>query len=260
MGYFRFALALAIMAAHAAAIPIIWAKGAVLVFYALAGYTAVASMATGYRGRPGAFLLSRWLRVWPCYAVVFVAALLWLLWRGVPPVGLAIGLPALPWLLAQLAMLPSSINGGLIVPPAWMLPWLFLGWAVLAFRPQAGLPMLGFGLPWFIVQPQYYGAAMALWCMGLGAVAYGGGVVLPRDGRWSGMAGAVSFPIYLVHALVLGETSFWVPPGWPLFFAALGPTLTLSWLLVVVVERHVQRYRNHLRSRNIDGLLNPPIR
>jgi hypothetical protein len=250
MGYFRLSLALAIMAAHASAIPIVWAKGAVLVFYSLAGYMAAASMAWAYQGRPVAFLASRWLRVWPCYAVVFVGALLWLLWRGVPPVGLALGMPSIPWLLAQFAMIPTPVTVGLIVPPSWMLPWLFLGWGLIAIAPRfSGRAMLGLGLPWFVVAPNYYGSALGLWWMGLGAVAYRGGVVLPRDGHWSAWAGVLSFPLYLVHAAVLGEASFWVPTGWPLFFAALGPTLALSWLLVVTVERPAQKFRSSLRNK-----------
>ena len=250
MGYFRLAIAFAIMASHAHAIPIVWAQGAVLVFYALAGYMAAASMATTYQERATSFLVSRWLRVWPCYAVVFFSALLWLLWRGVPPVGLAMGMPRLPWLLNQIAMLPTPIDAGLIVPTAWMLPWLFLGWALIALAPRvSGHAMLGLGLPWFAVVPNYYGTALALWCMGLGAVAYRGGVVLPRDDQWGAWAGAISFPLYLTHAAVLGEMSFWVALGWPLFFTALAPTLALSWLLLVAVERPIQRYRVRLKSQ-----------
>lgn len=149
MGYFRLALTLTIMAAHAHAIPIVWAQGSVLLFYLLAGYLGAASMSGPYQGRPWAFLINRWLRVWPCYAVVFVISLGWLLWRGVPPVGLALGMPSWSVVAVHFAMLPTPVNL-LIVPTGWMLPWLFMGWILIALVPRVSYAMLTIGLPWFV--------------------------------------------------------------------------------------------------------------
>lgn len=250
MGYFRLALALMITAAHCQAISIEWAKGAVMIFYALSGYLAALSMMGNYQGRPWQFMAGRWFRVWPCYAVVFVAALAWLLRRGATPIGLALGIPSMPLLLAQLAMLPVPVDVGLIVPTAWMLPRLMGGWAMLALCPRwGGYAMLALGLLIAVAWPDYYGFPLAAASLGLGAVAYHGGVILPRDGRWAAMTGALSLPLFLVHPLVLGELAFWVPLGWPLFFASLPLTLAISWLLVVAVERPISRYRKSLLTK-----------
>jgi peptidoglycan/LPS O-acetylase OafA/YrhL len=66
------------------------------------------------------------------------------------------------------------------------------------------------------------------------------------------MAGAISYPVFLSHYLVgaVIATASGLVPGWPLFFAAIGPTLALSWLLVVVVERPVQTFRQQLRANH----------
>lgn len=249
MGYFRLALAIMITAAHAEAVPIVWAQGAVIVFYALSGYLAALSMVGSYRRRPWAFLCSRWLRVWPCYAVVFALSLTWLLWRGVPPM-MAYGIPRLPNLLAQLAMWPVPVGSGLVVPPGWMLPRLFFWWLCLAFSPRwSGYGMVALSIPVLCVVPDYYGFPLAALAMGLGAIGYQGGVVLPRAGRWDAMAGTLSFPIFLCHALILGELSYRVPLGWPLFWFSIPPTLIVSCLLVRYVERPIARYRARLKTQ-----------
>lgn len=261
IGTLRLALALLIMAAHLG--PYL-ATGylppvAVLGFYALAGYTATASMQGNYRGRAGAFLWSRLLRLWPSYLAVFTLSLLWLQWGH--PWG-AVGLGS-PWRVLPEVLMLVPAGGAAVVPTGWVLPWFMAGYAAIAFGAmatprRAGLVLLAvsLGAQWAAFEvaftTYYYSPLFAALGFALGGAAWHLGVALPRDGRWGAWAGAVSYPVFLAHYLVgaVLATTFSLTPGWPLFFAALPPTLGLSWLLVVAVERPVQKFRNSLRSKS----------
>jgi peptidoglycan/LPS O-acetylase OafA/YrhL len=254
MGHVRLSLALLIMVAHlgppmaAGYFPHV----AVLGFYGLSGYTATASMSTRYQGRPWAFMVSRWWRLWPSYLAVFSLSLLWLMmWPGWG--SFAWPLSALDR-IAQLLMLvrPETLR---IVPTAWVLPWFLLGYAVIAYGQLHRPRHCGIALGLIILLAQwagfkasfttyYYSPIFALLGIVGGAAVWHLYGSIPRDGRWGQWAGAISYPMFLCHYWV-GAVFQW-PPGWPLFFAALPPTLALSWLLVVAVERPVQKFRSSI--------------
>jgi peptidoglycan/LPS O-acetylase OafA/YrhL len=130
-----------------------------------------------------------------------------------------------------------GIGLGISATPRCALEWLALSfvWA----QHQA------FVLDW----GDYYGS-WAAWSLSysVGAAIYWMPVEVPKSNGW---AGDIAFPLFLCHSLVLALFRWhgW-PPGWPLFFAALGPTLALSWLLVVAVERPVQTFRQQLRANH----------
>jgi peptidoglycan/LPS O-acetylase OafA/YrhL len=251
MGHIRLALSLLIMAAHLGPnmatghLPPV----AVLGFYGMAGYTAAASMATRYQGRPWAFLMSRWWRLWPSYLAVYSLSLLWLLWLP--------GWGSFSWptstldQLVQLLMIvrPETLR---IVPTAWVLPWFLLGYAVIAYgqlhRPRrCGIVLAAIVLlsQWASFEAQfatyYYSPIFAMLGIVGGASVWHLYGVIPRDGHWGQWAGALSYPMFLCHYWV-GAWFQW-PPSWPLFWASLPPTLALSWALVVAVERPVSRFR-----------------
>jgi peptidoglycan/LPS O-acetylase OafA/YrhL len=251
MGYIRFALAILIMRAHLGpVVPGYAAATAVVLFYALAGYTATSSMQVRYAGQPWRFLWSRFLRLWPTYAVVFMLSLSWLLISGeewgsmAVPIG--VDMP-LQWL-------GIVRNGGInaAVPVAWFLQYLALGYALIAVgfaaTPQRCALWLVGSLLWsqwlsfqLDFRDYYSTVAMMSLAFSAGASAFHLGLALPRDGRWGQWAGALSYPIFLCHYGVGAILP--VAYGWPLFFAALPPTLALSWALVVFVERPVSRFR-----------------
>jgi peptidoglycan/LPS O-acetylase OafA/YrhL len=237
IGYLRMALALIIVAGHAGAIPIAPARWAVWVFYALAGYFGAASTKRGL-----IYWRSRYLRIWPSWAVVFLVT--------------AIALPTpllLPrqWLQQLFLVFAADPNlHPLVVPQGWMLPILLAGWALIAVG--AGDTMHR-AIAWATLAAALMAEGLPgvaqLWAIGLlffalGAVAYHGGLSVPRDGRWAAMAGALSFPVYLVHFGVI--TALPVPRGWPMFWAALLPTLALSVLLWRFVEIPVDKLRKAL--------------
>jgi len=250
MGYSRLALALVIMAGHALAIPIIWAKISVWIFYGLAGYTGTAS-------RPHyktslAYLASRYARIWPSYGVVFGVTSLALLFGWV-----AIPYPRLPDLsgwLRQLLLLeiPGSATAALhpwVVPVSWALPVMLCWWGVIALgwgqRRSHVLAWVAFGVAVMSLRPSYYSVWFAALPFALGAMAYHYGIRVPRDSRWGAVSGELSYPWYLVHLVILQVLPL---AGWPLFFASLPPTLALSWILVIAVERPISRYRQRLKS------------
>lgn len=81
----------------------------------------------------------------------------------------------------------------------------------------------------------------------VGSLAWNAGLKIPRDKGRSIMAGELSYPIYLLHFplmwILVGKS---VPYGWPLFFAVTSPTLVLAWLLVLLVERPIDRIRKSI--------------
>jgi peptidoglycan/LPS O-acetylase OafA/YrhL len=253
IGFIRLFLALVVMSAHLGATPSLTARVAVIGFYVLAGYFGVGSLLKTYQGHGVRFFVFRYLRIWPSFAVVFTASMA-LLWSGWSPRLGVMGVPSLERILLQFLLFPSALNPlnvSLVVPPAWMMPLMLLWWAAmasgLAHAKDRALMWLCSSLA-FMISVQawpwtdwYYSILYPGAWFAVGAVAYHSGVQVPRDGRWGQWAGALSYPIFLCHYGVGAILP--VAYGWPLFFAALLPTLSLSWALVVFVERPVSKFR-----------------
>lgn len=264
MGFLRLALAFLIMLAHLGPS---MASGyfphvAVLAFYVLAGYTATASIQGPYKCRAGAFMASRIARLWPSYLAIFVPSLLWLRWAGSWG---SVGLPAIWRILPESLML---VQAGIPspVPTGWVLPWFLLGYGAIALgamaTPQrAGIALLGSLLlsQWSSFNASfaayYYSPMFAALGFAVGGSAWHLGIVLPRDVRRAAMAGALSYPLFLCHYLIgaVVATALNLAPGWPLFFATLPPTLALSWLLVVAVERPIAHYRKTFQTPSTEN-------
>ncbi len=83
-GFFRLLLALLVFASHVSNVEI--GRPAVMVFFMLSGYW-VTRLYDLNRGGDGRFLLERFLRVWPLFAITVL--LVWLVygWAGLPPPG-----------------------------------------------------------------------------------------------------------------------------------------------------------------------------
>jgi peptidoglycan/LPS O-acetylase OafA/YrhL len=255
IGYLRLSLSLLVVRAHLGpTVPGYAAATAVVVFYVLAGYTATANIQCRYSGQSWRFLWSRFLRLWPTYAVVFVLSLAWLLatgqeW-GAMAVPIGVDMP-LQWV-------GIVRNGGVnsVIPPGWFLQYLAAGYIAISLgaanSPQRCAVWLLCSIAWsqwlaFQLDFRSYYATLSLLSLAFatGASAYHLGLALPRDERWSAVAGALSYPIYLVHYQVGGFLSLatGLGMGWSLFWASLGPTIALSWLLWRWIDAPVNRFR-----------------
>jgi peptidoglycan/LPS O-acetylase OafA/YrhL len=250
--YIRLALALIVMQGHLVYKSSSPAAGlAMMSFYVLSGYGITRS------GVRSGFWLSRLMRLYPAYLIsIFATATA--LWFGWIPHKPFIGLPQTYWdWLCHLLMIVPTWPHLSLSPAAWMLKWMILGYLVLwlgaAKTPQrAGLFLLATmaATVWFLVHSQSVGAwyqsmLCALLAFAVGATVAHLGVEIPKDRAWSA---ELSYPVFLLHYPV--GAVFPMLPGWPLFFAALAPTLALSWLLLVVVERPVQTFRQQLRANH----------
>lgn len=261
MGYFRLAFALLVMVAHVGPRPrpfeaLLWWHWAVAGFFVLSGYLATLGINTKYQGQPKLFLLNRALRILPTYWVVLALTLLgFAVWGAQPEMQPLMVWPT-PWELIKNALLIIPIDNTRSAPVtvAWTLSvdaffYILISMGLFSCPHRTWLILAG-AMAWAIINPPYYNdLRWALPSFALGASLYWAGWQMPRDGYWSGWAGAISYPFFLTHssigAFIWDNTDLgW---GWPLFFAAIGPTLGLSWLLVVAVERPSTQYRKQLR-------------
>ena len=250
MGYFRLLLSLVIMQAHTS-VPgnhYALANLAVLLLYAISGYGCTAAMQGRYRGRPLLFLANRYLRLWPTYAIVFGLSCWLMLWVPVPLASIPRGWA---W-VANLLMLRADA-----VPVAWVLPYMLLGYVAIAVGGSATARRAGVWLlvsfAWaqhqaFLLDWGGYYSSLAAGSLAysVGAAIYWLGLVVPRDQGLGHLAGAIAFPVFLVHFPVQAVLPLFA--GWPLFFATLPPTMALSWALWRFVEVPTARYRKALRS------------
>ncbi len=245
MGYLRLFLALVIMQAHATppGLHYAWSNLAVLFFFALSGYGCTAAMQKQYFQKPWTFLVNRYLRLWPSYVVCFGFSCWLMLWIAIPGASIPNGSD---WIL-NLFMMRSDA-----VPATWVLPYMLLGYVVIALGAGAtatrSAMWLVFSFAWaqhraFVLDwGEYYGS-LASWSLAysVGASVYWLRFKMPRDEGLAKIAGEIAFPIFLVHEPILAVMP--LVPGWPLFWASLPPTLALSWALVVFVERPVSKFR-----------------
>jgi len=76
------------------------------------------------------------------------------------------------------------------------------------------------------------------------------GLATFKPARLDSAIGVLSYPIYVVHvpvAAIVGGV-LGLEYGWPLFFAALPPTLAASWLLWRFVDLPINRFRKSLKE------------
>lgn len=227
MGYFRLFLALVVMWSHT--LPRgnqdALAHVAVLLFAVLSGYGCTKAMQGPYRGRPLTFLWNRYLRLWPGYLAVFgLSSIAWLIWPELPGIGFPQGGR---WGL-ELMMLSRYAQ---LIPPAWMMPFLWLGYAVIAlgFSSTAtrSLVWLGISFAWSQHQSMmlgwfaYYGS-FAAW-----SLAYAAGASMawmPAEIPPSkGLASDLAFPVFLCHYLVLAINGMGYPKVGPYSSPPLAP-------------------------------------
>jgi len=253
VGYFRLVLALIIMISHLVYVGNEWGGTSLVIFYAISGYGITASGI-----KPGFWQRRLW-RLWPTYAAIALITTIALLMGWIPGRPF-IALPyGLGWLTQVLMIVPTWPNPAL-VPSAWMLKWILLGylamWLGVSKTPERSAIWLLFSMSasvFYMARTQSYGLwyqsfLAASLATAVGACCYHMGLVFPRDGRWGSVAGALSYPVFLSHygvgAAVASATGWSV--GWPLFFASLPPTLFLSWLLWRFIDVPINQYRKSI--------------
>lgn len=251
MGWLRLALAMIVFQSHARqpGLHYAWANVAVLVFYALSGYGCTAAMQGHYKGHPLKFVVSRYVRLWPGFLAVFaLSSVAWVVVEDLPIIRVPTGLG---WWASLFMVHPANP----MVPVAWVIPFMLAGYAVIGLgisaTPQRMAAWLGVSFVWsqhqaLVLDWGGYCNSWAAWSLStaIGAAFFWLPANLPKDTSW---ATEIAFPLFLCHQLILRTFQAWGwDLGWPLFFTALGPTLALSWLLVVAVERPVQTFRQQL--------------
>ena len=251
IGALRLGLSLIVMISHL--VPGWWpaASWAVFAFYTLSGYLITLIWIERYQGNWRGFWVARLLRIYPAYLAVLLCtmAVLWIWGCHNPVLCSYMGHPDLgQWFLIVRNGTPRT------VPQAWAITTEIFWWGAIslglsASRSRAWLWLLA-ATPAFAVAyptgPYWFTVLGGATPFGLGAVAYWQGLKLPKDTGWMS---ELSYPIFIAHFGV-GAMMIPVSHGWPLFFAALPPTLALSWVLVVAVERPVQKFRSSLRGKS----------
>jgi peptidoglycan/LPS O-acetylase OafA/YrhL len=250
MGYLRLALSLIIMASHLVYVGNAWGGTSLVIFYILSGYGITASGI-----KPGFWQRRLW-RLWPSYLAIAVVTQLALLlgWiPGRPYMALATGWDA----VAQFFMIVPTWPEPALVPTAWMIKWLIVGYALMwmgaSNTPQRTALWVLLSLVasiFWMSRTQSYGLwyqsfLCASLATSIGAACYHLGLIAPRDGRWAAFAGSLSYPVFLAHygvGAAVASITGWAP-GWPLFRDSLLPTLAISIALVLWVEQPIARYR-----------------
>ena len=201
-------------------------------------------------------MLNRWVRIWTSYAIVFFTTTLILYFFWIDDINL--GLPLRNNWLLQIALLYSHTPGSSkwIVPTTWVLPNMMLWWTVIALGAASSsartwIWLLGAMI--FTINGEsirtdwYYSPLFASLPFAVGSVAYWLKIKLINDNHIGKIAGSLSYHIFLWHYLVIALMP--ITPGWSLFFASIAPTLILSWLSLIFVERPISRYHSRLRIR-----------
>lgn len=259
IGTLRLSLALLIMAAHLTQQFAMASHLAVLGFYLMGGYFATYAKAERYND-PWAFWASRYLRIWPGYLAVFVAT--YALLMACPDISPnRTGIPYSWSMVSQQFMLVPNSPQVAMVPVGWMIKWLLLGYGLIALG-ATNSPRISFGwvvVAFILAQPialtqdyatYYFSWQLALLGMALGSTGYWLGITVPRDSPTAAWLGAISFPIYLTHPVIeVVGLAVGLSHGWPLFWLSLPPTLIMSYLLVIAVERPIARYRAQFRHQ-----------
>lgn len=236
---------------------------AVWCFYLLSGYLMVLVTQEGYQSQRWRFLASRALRIYPVYWAVLLLSLAGYAAIGIhPQFQSALLWPPPSNMLAQwLLLIDVRVMPWVAVPVAWTLTVELAWYIAIAFgifdQRRQTYALLGVILASSILfKPEYFSLAWAALPFGTGASLYWARLRLPKDEGLAIAAGALSYPVYLIH-YPLGSflaVAMVVDRGWPLFWASLAPILALSWLLWRFVEVPVEKFRKSLRSKS-DGII-----
>jgi peptidoglycan/LPS O-acetylase OafA/YrhL len=253
MGYLRLSLAIGIMAAHMTTRYAMAASCAVWIFYAISGYLMTLLCATRYDNAL-AFWQNRILRIFPTYWLILAATVWGVVIWGYSESFPLIVLPApSEWVLLNWQTWWGSFLGPRTIQPSWALTVELFWWGIISLgwigkntaRYWMALGALITVLGAYPLGPIWFSLWGGMLPFSIGAWAYHNGLLIARDGSWGAMAGALSYPLFLSHysvgAAVSGLTG--LGNGWPLFWASLGPTITLSWLLWRWIDAPVNRFR-----------------
>ena len=250
LGFTRLILSLIIMAHHASGNS--WRGGgsAVILFFVLSGFLHTAGMVERYgfslKGQIS-FLQNRAKRIFPIYWMVLGVSCFALLFWDLNFYRERMLIPTTLWDWLRNILLINPIPRGAPqpVPTSWALSIEGFWWILIAFgitktkRRALTLATASFALYLLDDEWNYFEYAYAGFPFAIGAVLYWHGLRIPKDKSNAAMlAGALSYPIFLSHNLflaILQSLFFWW--GWPLFFAALLPTIAFSWALLKIESR-----------------------
>ena len=218
---------------------------AVLAFFALSGCV----LARSWQGGFAAFLVRRFIRLWPVYALGMVGGAA--LYGRLPSPGLLVWLP------------PLGPSGELDDPPAWSL--FIEAWAMLAFP---FIVWAGAGPVWRAVAACAVfvaGAHFVHWRVIYGPVFVAGALASRQGWRsavleqaWAQWLGRVSYSLCLPHFLVLLLFVRWFGNGGVILgFPAMLGVAWLTWWAVerpsVLLSRRVGLWLGDPRFRAADA-------
>jgi peptidoglycan/LPS O-acetylase OafA/YrhL len=202
------------------------ASGCVFIFFALSGYV----LTRGWDGRFGIFLLRRFVRLWPVYAVCLGAGYLI---TGTQPVWLEFF-----WYPIQYPSDPANLYS--VDPPSWSLTveaWAMLFMPLIVWIVSGSFRKMVIGSAAFALAVQAYPAISV-------GVFFLAGAALHRwelhnriletwVAQW---LGKISYSLYLSHWLVLTLLWRWFGP-WSAGVIALPAALILGWLVWRWIEK-----------------------
>jgi peptidoglycan/LPS O-acetylase OafA/YrhL len=231
------------------------AIAAVWMFYLLSGYLMVLLTQERYQGQRWLFLAHRALRIYPIYWIVLAFSIWGYAHFGIHPdfQGQLIWPPPANILAQWLLVIDIYSMPWVAVPVAWTLTvelaWYFaIAFGIFDNRRQTYVLLAVIAIAGYLHSPQYFSIRWAAVPFAIGGALYWIGLKLPRDKGWAVVAGALSYPVFLIHytlgsflAIALG-----LDRGWPLFGITMVATFVLSWGLIVTVERPVNRMRGRL--------------
>jgi len=261
IGWTRFILSLVVMEGHLS-LNLGMGRTAVVIFYLISGMVITKVFTERYKKDAKTFLLNRVLRLYPIYWICYFGFMT--AWALIGTDVYGMGIPAFPDNVLELlgVVVPSVfIQSASVIPQAFVIAWEMLCYLMVS----AGLFLtasrsLSVTVMALVVSNHIYSAShwqnfyfspfCAIAFFGLGSLAYWHGLKLEKDAGLSAMVGALSYPIFLCHWGIgsIIATVFDLASGWGLFFASLPPTLALSWILVIAIERPIARYRQRLKS------------
>lgn len=193
----------------------------VIAFFVISGYV----LTRGWRGEYAGFLVRRFVRLWPLYALCLAVGG----WLSANPAPLGNFL-WYPFMGIDRQAPQDPVTWSLFVE-AWAMPFMPLIIAV-ARRPRWMLPVLAalaLAKPWF--HDLYYGAFFIVGSH-LASRAISSPFLESAPVQW---LGRVSYSLYLSHVLVIGVLKFHVGHAW--IYLAIPLCLLVAQILCVSVEQ-----------------------
>lgn len=153
-GTFRFILAAMVVIQHFGMVLGPIGALAVQAFFCLSGFLMTLLMSSTYKGRPGAFALNRFLRLYPTYWAVMAITAVLLIW-GFPPSHSLIGIPEMPALVLDALYINHRLDTQLVLT----------GWAVT--NEILFYILIGFGISKTFVRSAIWLIASAVFALGV---------------------------------------------------------------------------------------------